>query len=245
MYYRRPTSYASRFAHLPAEQQQFSAAEAQHGLGGILRTLHGSVYVNHPDAIGRADYKPAQLQTAAQLGLAVPRTLITNDVQQALTFAQRGSVVYKSFRGCPPGPDGSRSAIWTQQVTSEDLDESVAVTAHLFQQEIPKVADARVTVAGQKVFAHRISTPDGALDWRSGDWEKLIHDPIDVPEPITNALHAYLAHFGLVFGAFDFALEAETKRWVFIECNPNGQWAWLPGADAMAQAIADLLLEGW
>ncbi|MEU4831981.1 ATP-grasp ribosomal peptide maturase [Streptosporangium sp. NPDC023615] len=245
VYYRRPTSYVSRFACLPLVEQQFSAAEAQHGLGGVLRTLHGAVYVSHPDAIGRADYKPAQLQTAAQLGLAVPRTLVTNDVRQARTFAQQGPVVYKSFRGVPPGPDGSRSAIWTQQITPEELDESVAVTAHLFQQEIPKIADARVTVIGRKVFAHRISTPDGALDWRSGDWEQLAHDPIDVPEPISNALCAYLDHFGLVFGAFDFALEAETERWVFVECNPNGQWAWLPDADAMAQAIADLLLEGW
>ncbi|WSA15612.1 hypothetical protein OHB15_39140 [Streptosporangium subroseum] len=38
VYYRRPTPYATRFAHLPARQSAFATAEAQHGLGGILRT---------------------------------------------------------------------------------------------------------------------------------------------------------------------------------------------------------------
>jgi ATP-grasp ribosomal peptide maturase len=244
VYYRRPTPYSARFAHLPTPEAKFAATEAQHGLGGILRTLHGATYVNHPAAINAADYKPAQLQVAAQLGLSIPPSLVTNDLEQARTFADKnGPIIYKSFRGVPSSPEG-HSAIWTQRVTADDLDDSVAATAHLFQQEVRKTADARVTVIGRRVFASRISSPDGALDWRSGDWEKLIHDPIEVPEPIQNALHAYLDHFGLAFGAFDFALEADSGRWVFIECNPNGQWAWLPDADAMAQALADLLMEG-
>jgi ATP-grasp ribosomal peptide maturase len=249
VYYRRPTSHSARYAHLPALARQFATTEAQHGLGGILHSLRGATYVNHPAAIRCADYKPAQLQTAAQLGLDIPHTLVTNDVEQARAFAaEHGPVVYKSFRGVPAGPDGSRSAIWTQQVTPKELDDSVAVTAHLFQQEIPKTADARVTVVGQQVFAYRITSPDGALDWRSGDWEQLTHEPIAAPEPIRKALHAYLDQFGLVFGCFDFALNATGGRpetWTFIECNPNGQWAWLPDADAMAHAFADLILEGW
>ncbi|MFE3448153.1 ATP-grasp ribosomal peptide maturase [Nonomuraea sp. NPDC059194] len=244
VYYRRPNPYSTRFAHLPAQQSAFATAEAQHGLGGILRTLHGATYVNHPAAINSADYKPAQLQAATQLGLTIPLTLITNDLEQAQKFAaEHGPIVYKSFRGAPSTPDG-HVAIWTQRIAPQDLDDSVSVTAHLFQQEVPKVADARVTVIGQRVFASRITTPDGALDWRSGGWEKLAHEPINVPEPIRRALHAYLDHFGLVFGAFDFALNAD-EQWTFIECNPNGQWAWLPDSDAMAHALADVILKGW
>ncbi|MEV0315704.1 hypothetical protein [Nonomuraea fuscirosea] len=37
-----------------------------------------------------------------------------------------------------------------------------------------------------------------------------------------------------------------TRRTVTaVECNPNGRWAWLPDADAIASAFADTLLEGW
>ncbi|MFD0884639.1 ATP-grasp ribosomal peptide maturase [Streptosporangium algeriense] len=249
VYYRRPHPFSARFTHLSVAAQKFASAEAQYGLGGVLNNLHGAVYVNHPAANSRADYKPAQLQTAARLGLSIPRTLITNDVEQARRFAaEYGPVVYKSFRGAPSTSDGC-SAIWTQQVAEHTLDDSLSMTAHLFQKEVRKSSDARVTVIGRRVFASRITTPDRALDWRSGDWEKLIHEPIDVPERIREALYAYLDHFGLVFGCFDFALETvdgqSSEGWIFIECNPNGQWAWLPDANAMAHAFADAILKGW
>ncbi|MEV4095273.1 ATP-grasp ribosomal peptide maturase [Streptosporangium saharense] len=249
VYYRRPTPYPAGFAHLPAQQGAFAVAEAQHGFSGILNNLQNAVYINRPLNIRRANFKPAQLQVATRIGLTVPPTLITNDLEQVRNFAAtNGPIVYKSFRGAPPTPDGRSSAIWTQRVNPQDLDESVSITAHLFQREVRKTADARVTVIGRNVFASRITTPDGALDWRSGDWEQLIHDPIDVPEPIKEALYNYLDHFGLVFGAFDFALETICEQnsgsWTFIECNPNGQWAWLPDANAMAHAFADVLLKG-
>lgn len=44
VYYRRPTPYTARFAHLPAQQRDFAAAEARHGLGGVLHSLTGARY---------------------------------------------------------------------------------------------------------------------------------------------------------------------------------------------------------
>jgi ATP-grasp ribosomal peptide maturase len=246
VYHRRPGPW--RFGHLPQQARDFATAEARHGLGGILANLPRARYVNHPAAVTRADFKPAQLQTAARLGLAVPPTLITNDVEQARKFAaEHGPVVYKAFRGVPPSADGHAGAIWTQRIAPDTLDDTLAVTAHLFQAEIPKTADARVTVVGRQVFTHRITPPRGALDWRSGDWDALAHTPIQVPDSIAAALHAYLDTFGLVFGCFDFALGEDpggAEQFTFIECNPNGQWGWLPDAEAIAGAFADTLQEG-
>lgn len=247
VYYRRPTPFTARFTHLPAQEREFATAEARHGLGGVLNNLCAAKYVNHPAAIAQAEFKPAQLQTAARLGLDIPPTLITNDVQRVREFAaEHGPIIYKSFRGVPRTSESTVSTIWTQRISPDELNDSVSVTAHLFQQEVRKTADARVTVIGTEVFASRITTPDDALDWRSGDWLELAYDSIDVPEPIRNRLHAYLDRFGLMFGCFDFALEATggSEKWTFIECNPNGQWAWLPDADAMARTFADILLEG-
>lgn len=118
------------------------------------------------------------------------------------------------------------------------------MTAHLFQAEIPKTSDVRVTVVGRSLFTQQITTTDGLLDWRQGDWSQLIHAPIAVPQPVRAALHDYLATYELVFGCFDFALtgdEDESAEWTFIECNPNGQWGWLPDADQIAEALADVL----
>ncbi|MER6111785.1 ATP-grasp ribosomal peptide maturase [Streptomyces hirsutus] len=249
VYYRRPTPYGARFAHLPRQQRDFAAAEARHGLGGVLNDLPGALYVNHPAAVARADFKPAQLRTFARLGLRIPPTLITNDVKTAEEFAaDHGLVVCKTFRGLPGDDDGYTGAIWTQRVAPETFDDTLAVTAHLFQAEIPKTGDVRVTVVGRRVFAQQVDAPDGALDWRRGDWDALLHAPIAVPSPVEAALHSYLASFGLVFGCFDFALTGDgddPEHWTAIECNPNGQWGWLPDAPAITEAFADILdMEG-
>lgn len=252
VYFRRPTPYLARFADLPQQARDFAAAEARYGFGGILHGLSSAAYANHPISAIRADYKPAQLHMAVQLGLPIPATLITNDPKTARKFArEHGSVIYKSFRGAPRPANGDTAAIWTQSIKEEDLDESVVVTAHMFQQEVNKTADARVTVVGRSVFASRITTPDGALDWRCGDWDALAYEPIAVPDTVERALHSYLDGFGLAFGCFDFALGPGNPRdpareaWTFIECNPNGQWGWLPDSDAIARAFADVLTEGW
>lgn len=245
VYYRRPTPYAARFLHLPAQDGDFAAAEARHGLSGVLNGLSTALYVNHPRAVAGADFKPAQLQRFAELGLRIPPTLITNDVRSAREFAgQHERVVCKTFRGLPQSDGGQAGAIWTQRIDPESFDDSLAVTAHLFQAEIPKTGDVRVTVVGTRVFAQRITTLEGHLDWRRGDWDDLVHAPVVVPTVIEKALHRYLASFGLVFGCFDFAITGDgddPEDWWAIECNPNGQWGWLPDAPAITEAFAELL----
>ncbi|MFD9486210.1 MvdC/MvdD family ATP grasp protein [Streptomyces sp. NPDC059991] len=117
VYYRRPTPYAARYQHLPPQQRDFAAAEARHGLGGILNNLHGATYVNHPAAVTRADFKPAQLQRFTELGLRIPPTLVTNGAEAARKFAaEHGPIIYKAFRGLPrartvtPGRSGPNAS---------------------------------------------------------------------------------------------------------------------------------------
>ncbi|MEU4233437.1 MvdC/MvdD family ATP grasp protein [Nonomuraea sp. NPDC026600] len=246
-YYRRPTSLRSDATQDQA--RRFILTEARFGLGGLLRTLPNCRYVNHPSATERADYKVTQLQVATQVGMKIPSTLVTNDLPSARDFSlKHGRTIYKSFRGAP-AVDGQASQIWTQRISPDDLDGTVSMTSHMFQEEIQKTSDARVTVVGRQVFASRITTSDRSLDWRSGDWGQLVHDTIEVPEAIRKSLFAYLDHFGLTFGCFDFTLESgeakSSEVWTFVECNPNGQWGWLPNSEAIADAFADVLLEGW
>jgi len=242
VYYRRPGPW--RFGHLAAQERDFAAAEARYGLGGVLASLTGCRYVNHPAAITRCDFKPSQLQAAAELGFSVPPTLITNDLATARAFAARhGPVVYKTFRGVPVSPEGLTGAIWTQRVDPADLDDTVSVTACLFQAGIDKAADVRVTVVGRQVSASVVCNPDHRLDWRAGDWDRLTYEPIAVPQPVRDLLHRFLARFGLTFGCFDLAID-RAGTWTWIEINSNGQWAFLPGSDVIADAFAAVLEQG-
>jgi hypothetical protein len=219
--------------------------DALQGFGGILANLPNCRYVNHPDANRVADVKVRQLKVASSLGLRVPTSLVTNDLEHARTFAaEQGRVVYKPLTFVRYlTPDGPQT-IWTRAVNSDEIDESVAGTAHLFQSLVDKVADLRITVVGERAFCVRIDSDPPQLDWRY-DYGRLTYTWCDPPASLVAPMIAYLRHFGLAFGCFDFGL-TERGEAVFFECNPNGQWGWLEdqtGAPITA-AFAELLEGG-
>ncbi|MBB5123059.1 30S ribosomal protein S6 modification protein RimK [Streptomyces eurocidicus] len=241
LYYRRPSGFS--FPHLDPQDARFAAAQARYGLGGALVSLPGCLYVNHPHRIGDAEYKPAGLAAAAACGFTVPPTLITNRPDDARTFIKRyGPVIFKPISVPLYLIDGAAQTVPVSTVEADEIDDSVAGTMHLFQAQVDKTADVRVTVIGNRIFAVRIDS--GLLDWRT-DYSTHTYTPVTPPPDVERALFAYLRHFGLVFGAFDFAL-APSGEWTFIECNPSGQWAWMepPTGLPMTAALADLLERG-
>ncbi|GGP34882.1 hypothetical protein [Streptomyces abikoensis] len=93
---------------------------------------------------------------------------------------------------------------------------------------VPEVADVRAVVVGNQTFCARIMAPPGVLDWRV-EYRNLRYEPVDCPTDVRSAVAAFVQDFGLKFGAFDFAVTAAGAWWL-LECNPNGQWAWLEEA---------------
>ncbi|QXE35022.1 ATP-grasp ribosomal peptide maturase [Streptomyces sp. GMY02] len=238
LYYRRPSGFA--FPHLSEQDARFAVTQARYGLGGVLASLPGCLYVNHPHRIGDAEFKPSGLAAAVRCGFKVPDTMVTSDPTAARKFVKdHGPAIYKPLSTPLYRVDGVSCTVEVGEVTADQLDERVAGTAHLFQRLVDKAADARVTVIGDRVFPVRIDS--GLLDWRT-DYAKLSYGVVRPPDGIQAALKRYLAHFGLVFGAFDFAIDRDGAWW-FLECNPSGQWAWLepPTGLPMVAAMADLL----
>jgi ATP-grasp ribosomal peptide maturase len=241
VYYRRPNAFT--FSGLDKQDERFAILQARYGFGGVLANLPGCLYVNHPHAIADCEYKPAQLAVAVQLGFTVPATLITNDPDEARTFAGRhGEVIYKPLRGSPYQQNGQPRTLLATPVKESDLDDQVAGTAHLFQARVNKTADLRVTVIGDRVFCVRIDS--GLLDWRY-DYGALTYTATDPPAGVARLMLTFLERFGLVFGCFDFAVREDGEA-VFLECNPNGQWRWLEDHTGlpMTAALVDLLESG-
>ncbi|MGP3979574.1 ATP-grasp ribosomal peptide maturase [Streptomyces sp. KR80] len=238
LYYRRPSGFT--FPHLDDQNARFALTQARYGLGGVLASLPGCLYVNHPHCIGDAEFKPSGLATAASVGFRLPPTMVTSAPDAARAFIKRhGPVIYKPLSAPLYRLHGVSCTVKVAEVADEDIDEAVSGTAHLFQQRVEKSADVRVTVIGGQVFAVRIDSD--LLDWRT-DYSHVRYSVATQPPGITEALYAYLAHFGLVFGAFDFAIDRQ-GRWWFLECNPSGQWYWLEPETGlpMLAAMADLL----
>jgi ATP-grasp ribosomal peptide maturase len=237
--YRRPTPPEFP-AGIPDEIRKWAAAEAAFGFGGILSSL--DTWLNHPHRIGFAEYKPVQLQFAAQCGFTLPRTLITNDPEEARAFCEQvGEVIYKPLSSPYIGDE----MIYATRVPREDFgDPRIAHTAHLFQEWIEHDYAVRVAVVDGRCFATAIHAKSDAahVDWRS-DYDALTYEPAELPGDVQDKVRDLLARLGLRFGAFDFLVRPD-GTYVYLEVNPNGQWAWVDSAPAIASAIADALTQG-
>ncbi|MEU7182743.1 MULTISPECIES: ATP-grasp ribosomal peptide maturase [Streptomyces] len=240
VYWRRPSPYVP--AAGDGQDGRWCSEQARYGLGGVLASLPGAHYVNHPWRNRDAEYKPAQLATAVRCGLRVPPTLITNDPDEARRFAvEHRPVLYKPLWNSDYlGPDERALTVWVEDVEPDDLHAGVRRTAHLFQRRVDKSADIRLTAIGSDLFAVRIDGAPG-VDWRR-HYDALTYVPIETPPDVAAAARSYLDAFGLVYGAFDFGLGHDGQWWMY-ECNPNGQWAWFPRplTTPITTALADQL----
>ena len=244
VYYRRPTSFRLP-AHLSAQHRRFAAAEARQGWGGLLSCLRVP-FVNPPSRIADAEFKPAQLQTAVEVGFRVPPTMITSIGSEARAFAhQVGPVVYKPLSAPFVNENGHTKLVYATLVEPDELDEEeIALSCCQFQAFVAKSHDIRLTAVGRKCFTAILyaGSENSYVDWRA-DYPSLSYEPVATPEPIAAAVAAYLERFGLSFGCFDFSVEAETGQWWFLECGPNAQWGWIEHETGLpiAATIATLL----
>ncbi|GAA0597456.1 ATP-grasp ribosomal peptide maturase [Kribbella sandramycini] len=241
VWWRRPGEFSIP-TEWPDEARAFAAAEARVGVLGVLGSLQAR-WINHPACDSAANYKPVQLAAAARAGLEVPATVITSDHAHALQFIGADGVIYKGLSGGVLTPDQRHRYIPTTVLRAEDLDESVAGTAHLFQERVPKAFEVRLTVVGQRMFPVAIHAHSEAsrLDWRT-DYASLTYERLEAPPEVEKGVRLLMEELGLFYGALDFAVTPD-GRWVFFEVNPNGQWHWLAGkADVpLVEAIADAL----
>lgn len=244
VYYRRPGAFRLH-PDMTEQDARWAQAEAQAGVSGLLYSLP-CLWVNHPNRNALATYPPVALAAAARSGLSVPRTLITNDPGQAREFvsALPGQVAaYKALGTAHPSDHDDRpQALWTTQVRPGEINESVRLTAHQFQEWVDKAYEVRLTAVAHSLFAAEIHAGSDAsrIDFRT-DYDSLTYKPCDVPEHIAGGVHMLMYTFGLQYVALDF-LVTPRGRWYLVDVNPNGQWGFIPDLRApITRALADLL----
>ncbi|HEX5496917.1 MAG TPA: ATP-grasp ribosomal peptide maturase [Mycobacteriales bacterium] len=243
-WYRRPTRFEFAEALSP-EERRWATHEARLGVGGVLAGLPR--WLNHPSDIARAEFKPVQLRAARATGLSVPPTLITNDPEAARVFVSKhDTAVYKPLSGRGVAENGHYKLIFANRLKADEVTVSVAATAHLFQKWVDKDHEIRLTVVDRTLFAVRIDAGSaaGRIDWRT-DYASLRYSVVDVPCDIHDRVLRLLDMLMLRFAALDFVVTPDGE-WMFLELNPNGQWAWLQDATGLpiAAAIADALTRG-
>jgi len=209
-------------------------------------------WLNSPRAVDKARSKVLQLTLADSLGFLTPKTLITNDPEEALNFYKKhkGSIIAKLLQATPstrklPG------FIFTKKLTPREIKliNQVKYSPVLFQKYVPKNYEIRATVVGEQVFAAKIDSQ--ALqktidDWRSYEFgNPPPHSPIKLPLEVQKKLIKMNEILGIKFGAYDL-IYTPKGGYVFLEVNANGQWGWIQELTKLpiSSAIAEILIKG-
>lgn len=252
IWYRRPVPpVPSDLIEDPAAYE-FALAESETALDSVWRTLD-CFWVSHPDSLRRAEFKLHQLKEAAQAGFRIWPTLLTNEAESAQAFYRDhdGGVVYKPLRQGRLVRGDEVSLIYTNLIGSSEAERLDAVTyaPSLLQKYVEKQSEIRVTVIGTEVFAVEIFSQDHAdsqHDWRRGDTAQLRHAAHPLPEQTKFKCVQLVRTLNLAFGAIDLIL-TPSGEYVFLEINPNGQWAWIQQLCPeipLRETLADLLIRG-
>ena len=226
-------------------------SEHEDALLGLLCLASTANWINNPITQRRLLLKANQLVVASRHGLAVPDTVITNSPQIAREFLEaHDEVICKllshEFYGTAPEDE---LAVYTSVVdaaTFAEYADDIALCPTLLQRRVPKIADIRVNVIGDVVYAAEIRSQEreeSKVDFRLvGNLNQLRTLPHVLPPAIQSACVNMLKTHGLLFGAFDFALTPE-GQYVFFEVNLTGNWLWLEHMIGLpiSSAIADAL----
>lgn len=201
-------------------------------------------WLSPPAAVYRAENKLLQLKHAQRLGFIIPETLVTNSKRELKDFYQTNNrnIIVKPISQTRVSHRADSTFIFTNPVSQNLIDqiEEFDLTPCIFQRNIQKEYEIRATVVGEKVFAAAVYSQvddDTKVDWRR---KRLEFVETQMPSEIQDLCVRLLKELDLGFGAIDL-IKTPSGEYVFLEINPNGQWAWIE--NQTGQKISDAIIE--
>ncbi|MFN3280929.1 MAG: hypothetical protein ACK40I_04590 [Tabrizicola sp.] len=206
-------------------------------LHGLVQTDFRGAWVNHPEATRRAEMKCVQLRAAHQVGLKVPRTLVSQNPQEIRAFCAGRRMIVKAIAGTVKTP------LMAQPVTPALLanDAALSLSPAIWQDQIDGTRHLRVHVFGDRIIAAELDCPE--LDWRV-HLEKTAVTPVGLEPGLTAALRRVMAALDLRMGIFDLKIDPDGQVW-WLEVNPQGQFLFIEGMSGLplAEPFAAFLLD--
>lgn len=257
IWYRKP-DFPKNFPYdINPEVNRHNEVEAKQFFIFLMHYLSNIYSIGNHFYDKRANSKMLQSQLASKLGMRIADTCYTNDKEDALKFAEKYNfLAIKCLRDhWLKSEDGKVYDLSTQKVPSHllvDQPKEAFEQCVIFMQEyIEKKYELRITVMGPYIFTCKLDSQlqtetTGAIDWRQGYDYGLKHEIIETPPQLSNFCKNYLRSLNLNFGCFDFIVTKDDD-FVFLECNPNGQWGWIedecniPMSEAMVDCLQNCL----
>ena len=205
--------------------------------------------LNPPFAKGRMS-KPTQQIVAASVGFKAPETLVSNNRTDILEFVERNPSIIKSLGTATLPAGGSRKSqiVMTMPLKPERMaqtdDAHFIGCPHLIQKNIEKSHELRIVIVDRKIFAFKIDSQalaSSKTDWREEIY-RLQYEPCTLDSSLEDKLLSLMEGLGVFSGSIDLIVDPQGQHW-FLECNQDGQWAWLD--DILEGAIADAFARGF
>ncbi len=237
--------------------RDWAAEESDQALKILWSLLSERFWMNSLEVNALLDSnKWLQMRGAVEVGLRIPDSLITNISSDALAFCeeQNKTVALKAIKQeVIRYADKRTTMIMTKRLGEAEITwdnfRGVALTPSFLQQYVEKEKELRITVVGKKIFCCDINsqqTSGTKEDWRAhiitGKAPSLM--PYDLPPSIERKCIELLERLRLPFGCIDMIITPEGE-YVFLEVNPNGQWAWVEQKTGLpiSDGIAHFLIE--
>lgn len=199
-------------------------------LSNLYSQLKAKRWLSHPNDVYQAENKIFQLRIAQEIGFSIPDTIITNQhsvLNEFIDKHNRNVIVKPLSQGRIKQVDGIKT-IYTNRINEEIINNlaSYSLTPSIYQEYIEKEYELRITVVGEKIFAAKVDSQK--LDETKTDWrkQKIPFEPYLLSEAVSKKCIDLLRKLNLSFGAIDM-IKSSKGDFVFLEINPNGQWAWL------------------
>lgn len=197
----------------------------------VWQALSPRVWLNDPDCMRSASSIHRQLLVAAELGFEVPTTVVSNGWKRFEELAHSGSIAVKALNGHIERESGRAKTVFTSRLNPTDIEDLASRSSSypaVAQNFIQAVREWRVTVVGADVFSAAVYSTDSArVDWRRYQLtDKVRFEVESLPTDVSDRCVAVTKALGLRYAAIDL-IERSDGEFVFLEANPNGQYAWL------------------
>ena len=220
---------------LVEEDHNFYKRETKEILRSLWRLIDRRKWLNHPADLWLASNKIEQLNTALRLGFSVPATCVSSSESIVRDFVEnhKRKVICKAVKhGFLREGEIVRVAM-TQRIGEQFLEQfqNYAPIPMIYQEEIHKCYDIRVTVVGNCVFStaiHSQEYDETEVDWRHWDLSSidLRHEIIKLPIFLEDLCKEITKYFNLKYSAIDLVKDVY-DQYFFLEMNANGQWPWI------------------
>ncbi|WP_052600008.1 grasp-with-spasm system ATP-grasp peptide maturase [Aureispira sp. CCB-QB1] len=194
----------------------------------FIKKLQSKKWLSHPKEANVN--KLNVLEVAKEVGLNIPKTLVTTEKKELLEFISKvGDVISKPLGETSFFRDKKQiHSLKTCLITKESLkDIPNSFFPTLFQEQINKSFELRIFYMDNTFYPMAIFSQNDEktkVDFRNYNLDRPNRKtPYLLEQDIENALHILVNKLGLTSGSLDL-IKTLDNQYVFLEVNPIGQF---------------------